>query len=200
MPSEDDKPVIDAEYSRDSEEEIDPLATEVERFVLDLGEGTEKALRRLREEAGRLVKKGRHTRLRLKLRGRELTTLPLAVIVAAEAATLWWAGPLRLLLANVVGKALLEVEVIHDADAVVEAGRQSLLEGELDQALARFREALEMAPEHAGAHLNLGVALRLGGDRDGAKQHFQTAAEKDPDGPVGREARRHLESLEKAGR
>jgi Flp pilus assembly protein TadD len=72
----------------------------------------------------------------------------------------------------------------------VQAGREALLSGDVDQALTLFREALAMDRDNAGAHLNLGVALKLKGDREGALAAFEKAREKDPQGAVGTEAER----------
>ncbi len=85
--------------------------------------------------------------------------------------------------------------MINDADQVVQAGKERLLDGELDDALARFREAVAMDPGHAGAQLNLGVALKLKGQREEAIAAFEQAASLDPDGDTGKEARRQLEAM-----
>jgi hypothetical protein len=47
-----------------------------------------------------------------------------------------------------------------------------------------------MDRDNAAAHLNVGVALKLKGDRDGALSAFEKAREKDPEGPIGTEAER----------
>jgi tetratricopeptide (TPR) repeat protein len=166
-------------------------------FSVDLEKGIEEALRKLREDAAHLVRKGQHTRVRLKFRGKELATMPLAVLVASEIATFWWAGLLRVLLVNVVGGTFLEVEVINEADAVIATGKQRLLEGELDEALEQFHKALAMDPRHALVHLNLGIALKLKGQRAEAQAAFEQASALDPAGEAGREARRQLETLER---
>lgn len=165
------------------------------KVEIDVGGGVESALAELRDRAAVLLRKGRHTSVRLSFRGTELATVPLAVLVAAEAATFWWAGLLRVLAANLLGKAVLEVELVSDADTLVARGRDCLMDGDMGGALARFREALEIDPDHAQAHLNLGVALRLRDDRDPARWHFERAAALDPEGTSGREARRQLEQL-----
>jgi len=162
---------------------------------IDLEKGIEDGLRKLAEEAQHWLKRGQHTRVRIKFRGRELVTLPLSVLIAAEAATLPFAGILRILAVNVVGKAFLDVELINDADAVITRGKELLLEGELDEALAEFQRALAMDPRHANAHLNLGIAQKLKGDRDSARDAFEKAVALDPTGDTGREGRIQLEKL-----
>ena len=167
-------------------------------FVVDFGEGFEKAVETLRERAGHYYNKGQNTKVRLKFRGKELATLPLSMLVAVEAGTfLMGAGLIQLLLANVVGKALLEVEFINEADNHVTAGKQQLLDGELDNAIGHFRQAIEIDKDHPGAHLSLGIALKLQGKPDEATVEFDKAAALDPSGESGKEARRQLEKMKK---
>jgi hypothetical protein len=151
----------------------------------------EESLRKLQEEVVHWANKGRYTKVRFKFRGKQLLPdLPLGAVVAAEGLTFYWGGILRALVANVVGGSVFQVELINDADKRVQAGREALLSGDVDQALTLFREALAMDRDNAGAHLNLGVALKLKGDREGALAAFEKAREKDPQGPVGAEAER----------
>jgi tetratricopeptide (TPR) repeat protein len=167
-------------------------------FVVDLGDGFDKAVDTIRERASHYYKKGQHTKVRLKFRGKELATIPLTMLLAVEAGTfLMGAGVVRLLLANVVGRAFLEVEFINEADNHVAAGKERLLDGELDEALTKFQEAIEIDRDHPGAHLNLGVALKLKGQRDEAGAAFEKAVALDPHGDAGKEARRQLEKLRK---
>jgi Flp pilus assembly protein TadD len=46
--------------------------------------------------------------------------------------------------------------------------------GELDGAIAAFRDAVRIDPEYALAHLNLGVVLKANGDNAGAKSSFES--------------------------
>jgi tetratricopeptide (TPR) repeat protein len=167
-------------------------------FVVDLGDGFDKAVETIRERASHYYNRGQHTKVRLKFRGKELATIPLTMLLAVEAGTfLMGAGVVRLLLANVVGRAFLEVEFINEADNRVTTGKERLLDGELDEALAKFREAIEIDRDHPGAYLNLGVALKLKGQRDEAGAAFEKAIALDPHGDAGKEARRQLEKLRK---
>lgn len=171
-------------------------------FSVDLSGGWEEAFKTVQDKARVLLKKGQHTKVRIKFRDRELATMPLSMLVAAEAASFVLAGPARILhiiAANALGRTLLDVEFVNEADAVVTAGKARLLEGELDEALERFREAIAMDPNHAPAQLNLGIALKLKGQRDDARAAFEKAAQLDPDGEAGREARRQLELLKARG-
>lgn len=151
----------------------------------------EESLKKLQGEMVHWANKGRYTKVRFKFRGKQLLPdLPLAAVVAAEGLTFYWGGILRALVANVVGKSVLSVEFINDSEKRVQAGKEALLSGDVDQALALFREALSMDRDNASAHLNVGVALKLKGDRDGALAAFEKAREIDPEGPTGAEAER----------
>jgi hypothetical protein len=151
----------------------------------------EEGLKKLQGELVHWANKGRYTKVRFKFRGKQLLPdLPFAAVMAAEGLSFYWGGILRVLIANVVGKTVFQVEFINDADKRVQAGKEALLSGDMDQALALFHEALEMDRDNASAHLNIGVALKLKGDREGALAAFEKAREKDPEGTVGAEAER----------
>ncbi|RKH24656.1 tetratricopeptide repeat protein [Corallococcus praedator] len=156
----------------------------------------EAGLKKLQGELVHWTNKGRYTKVRFKFRGKQLLPdLPLAAVVAAEGLTFYWGGILRMLVANVVGRSVFEVELVNDADKRVQAGREALLSGDVDQALTLFREALAMDRDNPSAHLNVGVALKLRGDREGALAAFDLAKKKDPEGGVGAEAERLSASL-----
>ena len=160
----------------------------------------EESLKKLQGEMVHWANKGRYTKVRFKFRGKQLLPdLPLAAVAAAEGLTFYWGGILRALAANVVGKSVLQVEFVNDADKRVQAGKEALLSGDVEQALTLFREALSMDRDNAAAHLNVGVALKLKGDREGALAAFEKAKEKDPDGPLGTEAERLAAPLRPKG-
>ncbi|HEX8697624.1 MAG TPA: tetratricopeptide repeat protein [Myxococcaceae bacterium] len=151
----------------------------------------EEGLKKLQSEALHWANKGRYTKVRFKFRGKQLLPdLPIAALVAAEGLSFYWGGILRVLIANVVGKTVFQVEFVNDADKRVQAGKEALLSGDMDQALELFREALAMDRDNAAANLNIGVALKLKGDREGALAAFEKAKAQDPDGAVGAEAER----------
>ncbi|MFE8605197.1 hypothetical protein [Archangium violaceum] len=151
----------------------------------------EESLGKLREELVHWANKGRYTKVRFKFRGKQLLPdLPIAAVVAAEGLTFYWGGILRALIFTVAGGSLLQVEFVNDADKRVQAGKEALLAGDLDDALAHFRDALAMDRDNIGAHLNVGVALKLKGDRTGALAAFERAKALDPEGPLGAEAER----------
>jgi tetratricopeptide (TPR) repeat protein len=165
------------------------------RMAVDLSGGFDSAFGKVREQARDLMAKGQHTRVRIKFRGKQLAEVPIAVVAAAEMATFWWFGPLRLVLGHVVGKAILDVEFVSNADHHVDEGRRFLADGELDKAVVEFDRALTMDRRCPGAHLGRGIALKLRGDKEGARAAFDKAEEIDPRGEAGREARRHLDNL-----
>jgi tetratricopeptide (TPR) repeat protein len=174
-----------------------PPRTQVPPVIpVDLTDGVEEALRKLREQASGWINKGRYTKVRFRFRGKQLLPdLPLGAVVAAEAATFAWTGVLRALVFNLVGKSVIDVELINEADLEVAKGREHLLGGDLEAAEAALDRALEMDREHAGAHLNRGIVLKLRGRKKDAAKAFARAVELDPEGETGRDARKQLEAL-----
>ncbi len=198
-PDQPDSPTPEGEKPPESPR-LPPFSEEsVRKFTVDVSEGLDEAFKKLKDRAGHYYKKGQHTQVRVKFRGKELATMPLAMLMAVEAATWVWAGPIRLLVANALGRTLLDVEIINEADNVVAQGKERLLDGELDEALARFRQAIEMDRDHPGAHLNLGIALKLKGDREAATAAFEKALSLDPAGETGVEARKQIEKMKARG-
>jgi tetratricopeptide (TPR) repeat protein len=169
-----------------------------EKMAVDVSEGLDGAFAKVSEQARDLMAKGQHTRVRIKFRGKQIAELPIAVVAAAEVASFWWFGPLRVVLGHVVGKAILDVEFVSNADHHVTMGRKLLGDGELEQAIAEFDKALAMDRRHAGALLGKGIALKLKGDKTAARECFEKAEDADPRSDAGREARRHLDNLEGA--
>jgi len=165
------------------------------KMAVDLGGDFDGAFEKVRLQARDLMAKGQHTRVRIKFRGRQIAELPIAVVAAAEVATFAWIGPLQVIVGHLVGKAVLDVEFVSNADHHVTEGRSHLADGELDKALAEFDKALAMDRKHAGALLGRGIALKLRLDKVGARAAFTQAEEADPRGESGREARRHLDNL-----
>ncbi len=156
----------------------------------------EESLNKLKDQVVKLAKKGRYTKVRFKFRGKQLLPdLPLAAVAAFEGLTFYWAGLLRLLVFNLAGQTVLEVELVNDSEKKIQKGKEALLSGELDAALAAFQEALDMDPDNSHAHLNIGVAHKLKGDRDAAVKALERAKTLDPKGPTGAEADRLLTGL-----
>lgn len=166
-----------------------------EKMAVDLTEGLDDAFAKVSQQAKDLMSKGQHTRVRIKFRGKQIAEAPIAVVAAAEVASFWWFGPLRVVLGHVVGKAILDVEFVSNADHHVALGRKLLGDGELEKAIAEFDKALSMDRRHAGALLGKGIALKLKGDKTAAREYFEKAEDADPRSDAGREARRHLDNL-----
>jgi len=149
-----------------------------------------------RPAASRRANTGRYTKVRFKFRGKPLLPdLPLAAVVAAEGLTFYWTGILRALLVNVAGRSVLDVELVNDSEQHVQKGKEELLTGEIDRAISEFRIAIAKQRDNASAHLNLGVALKLKGDKAGAKAALEKARGLDPEGAMGKEAERVLQGL-----
>lgn len=66
-------------------------------------------------------------------------------------------------------------------DAIVREARQLDLDGRHEDAIARFREALERAPDSFDVHYGIGRALDLAGEYEDARRHFARAIELAPD-------------------
>jgi tetratricopeptide (TPR) repeat protein len=176
--------------ARPSGEAATTLPVDVQPGAVD------EALRKVTETLRHWANAGRYTKVRFKFRGKPLLPdLPLAAVMAAEGLTFYWTGILRALLVNVAGKSVLDVELVNDSEQHVQKGKEELLSGEVDRALSEFRIALAKQHDNPRAHLNLGIALKLKGDRAGARAALEKAKGFDPDGPVGKEAERLLQAL-----
>jgi tetratricopeptide (TPR) repeat protein len=203
-PDELEKPVADAAEEGDEETDGElveetaaeaPLPKNTLPFEID-PKKVEDSLKKFRDQLLKFTKKGRYTKVRFKFRGKQLLPdLPLAAVMAVEGATFYWTGLLRLLVFNLAGRAVIDVELVHDSEKRITAGKEALLSGDLDVALAAFREALEMDPENPVVHLNLGVAYKLKGQKEIARMALQKAKSLDGHGPTGMEADRLLTGL-----
>ena len=69
----------------------------------------------------------------------------------------------------------------QDATRLIEEGHILEAEGRLDEAMQCYLDAIQMAPNPARAHLNLGNVLLLKGDLPGALDAFRTAIKHKPD-------------------
>lgn len=156
----------------------------------------EDSLNKLKEQVVTLAKKGRYTKVRFRFRGKQLLPdIPLAAVVAVEGATFYWAGILRALVFTLAGRAVIDVELVNDSEKKLAQGKEALLSGELDEALALFRDACDMDGENPAVHLNLGIALKLKGDHPNARKALERARDLDPKGPAAHEAERLLKTL-----
>lgn len=67
----------------------------------------------------------------------------------------------------------------------VSQGLQLIQQGQLPQAIAMFREAIQLDPRFWQAHYNLGLALRQSGDPQGAAQAFYNTVTLQPEFALG---------------
>lgn len=156
----------------------------------------EESLNKLKNQVVVWAKRGRYTKVRFKFRGKQLLPdLPLAAVAAVEGVTFYWAGLLRMLVFNLAGRTVLEVELVNDSEKKIQAGKEALLSGELDRSLELFKEAMEMDAENPNVHLNLGVARKLKGELLASRASLEKARSLDPKGPVGAEAERLLSAM-----
>lgn len=64
-----------------------------------------------------------------------------------------------------------------EAMGEIAAAREAVTQKKLDKAIKHFQKAIEMEPEFAEAHYNLGILLRQKGKIEEAKEHFLSAIE-----------------------
>jgi len=183
---------------------VDPEQTArqiFERFKVEIDpDQIDESVRTMTEKIRHLMDQGRYTKVRIKYKGKPLMPdIPLGVFVATEAITFWYAGLLRALVVNLGARTVIEVELIHDADERVDEGRDLFLQGEVEAAEERYREALQMAPEHTGALYSLGVLLRVTGRREEALEILRKAA-LDTEHPEGQKAQEALDRMERGPR
>lgn len=137
----------------------------------------EDALRSLRERIRTSFTAGRYTKVRISFRGKVVgPDIPLAVFLAGEGVAFWLMTPLAALLVNVGAKTVLDIEFIHEADELVQEGLALYLDGELEAAERKYREALARRPDDPSALYNLGTLLRVTGRGDDALRVLRRAA------------------------
>ncbi len=135
------------------------------------------SIRRLTEQAQALYEQARYTKVRISYGGKPIfPDLPIATVLAAEALSFAFAGPLRVVVINLGMRAFLDVEFIHDASEKIREGQTRMAEGDVESAEALYREALAMKPGDCAANYHLGVLLRVTGRREEAVAAFEAAA------------------------
>ena len=174
--------------------------TLLETFQFELDpEQLEGSLQTLREHVKQFAVDSRHTKVRIKFKGKPIAPdIPLGFFVAAEAATFWYGGLLRALVVNLGVRTLVEVEFIHTGTEKVAEGRELFADGEVMEAEACYREALRLRPKDPEAHYHLGVLLRVIGRRNESLKHLEFAA-KAEGFPLAGKAKEALQKM-KAGK
>ena len=153
----------------------------------------DEAVRAIREQVQDGLAAGRYTKVRISFRGKPIgPDIPLAVFLAGEGAAFWLTGGLATLLVNLGAKAVLDVAFIHEADELVQEGLSLYLDGEIEAAEAKYRQALDRRDDDPSALYNLGVLLRVSGRKAEAVAMLRSAAM----GPEGHpDVRRAAEAL-----
>ncbi|MEZ4236304.1 MAG: tetratricopeptide repeat protein [Myxococcota bacterium] len=164
------------------------------RFEID-PDRIEDTLRRLRDQLRETFVAGRYTKVRLSYRGKAIgPDIPLAVFLAGEGVAIWLLSPLAALLVNLGAKVVLDVDFVHEADELVQEGLALYLDGEIEAAEQKYREALDRRPDDPAALYNLGTLLRVSGRREEALVVLRKAAM----GPEGNpDVRRAAEAVER---
>jgi tetratricopeptide (TPR) repeat protein len=140
-------------------------------------EKVDETLGKIRERANAAFQQGRYTKVRLSYKGKAIAPdLPLGVLLATEGVAFWLMSPLPALLVNLGAKAFLDVEFIHEADELVREGVALYIDGEIEAAEAKYREALRRRADDPSALYNLGTLLRVTGRVDEAKDCLRRAA------------------------
>jgi tetratricopeptide (TPR) repeat protein len=147
-------------------------------------EKVEETLREIRRRISETFQAGRYTKVRLSYRGQRVgPDIPLAVFLAGEGVAFWLLSPLPALLVNLGARAVLDVEFVHEADELVHEGLQAYLDGDLERAESRYREALRRRPDDPAAAYNLGVLLKVRGQHDVSREMLRRAAMGPPGHP-----------------
>lgn len=192
-----------AEEARKSPPASEPSPGESEaasaRRKINLGVDPKKiddAIRELRAQVARWVKRGVADKVRISYKGKPLAPdIPVYYFLAAEALTFWATGFLRILIVNLGAKAFLQIELISSAEEHHADGMKSYLAGDMDAAIGCFEKGVASDDYHAPSHLMLGVCRKVKGDWTAARKHFQRASELDDKGEIGAKAREHLRGM-----
>jgi tetratricopeptide (TPR) repeat protein len=192
-----------------SEEEAERRAAqedEVEddrvRFNLEvMGDNVTDAMTTLRDKVTYWADRGRYNKIRIMRGGKPiLPDIPVAAVMAFEAATFFWMGPLRAVVTNVVGRVFFEVELINEAEEHYKRGLEHFLAGDLADAEDCLERALRIDDRYPRAHLQLGVLRKVQGRLEDATEHFEKAVVHDKGGDTGREAEVHLKKMKREAR
>jgi len=183
-------------------------APESESLVLKLSQALERlreqvdpsqpeaAVRLIADQAGALLNKLQVTKVRLKHKDKPvLPDIPLIYGLLLEAGGIWAGGLVRVLIANLGIKALVDVEVINEAEELVTRGDANYQAGEVTSAIRDYRQAVALDRTCAIAHYQLGVALRVQGDIPKAAESFRKVIQLDPASELAAKAKVQLERV-----
>lgn len=177
--------------------ESEPAERERPKFNLGVDpKKIDEAIRELRSQVARWVKRGVADKVRISYKGKPLAPdIPVYYFLAAEALTFWATGFLRILIVNLGAKAFLQIEFISSAEEHYAEGMKSYLAGDMDSAISSFGHGVTADDYHAPSHLMLGVCRKVKGDWTAARRHFERASELDDKGDIGAKAREHLRGM-----
>ena len=161
------------------------------------GEDAQEAATKLKDQVTYWLDRGRYSKVRIKRNGKQIgPDIPVAALLALEAATFFGTGILRGALMHAVGRVFFEVELINEAEEIYSEGVSLFLGGDLDAAQTTFEKAMAVDARYAPAHLQMGVLCKVRNDMETARRFFERAYELDPEGQTGEEARAHLEKMD----
>lgn len=89
--------------------------------------------------------------------------------------------PDRLKLDEMLAREQLRKASDRDPDAHYALATSLQTQGRLDEAIEHYRRTLDLKPDHAPSHCNLGVLLKMHGDLRGAASHYREALSIDPE-------------------
>ena len=148
------------------------------RFRVEMDpERLEEGLREIRDRIQNSAAQARYTRVRLSYKSKQVgPDIPLTMFLAGQGVLFLLTTPLAAVLANVGAKAFLDVELVHEADELVQEGIAAYLDGEIELAERKYREALKRRDDDPAALYNLGTLLRVQGRNEEALTMLRRAA------------------------
>jgi len=150
---------------------VDSIRVEIDPKDLD------NSVKRIQEQVKKVAQDGRYTKVRVKYSGKQLgPDIPLGIFLAAEAATLWYAGLIRALVMNLGMRSVIDIEFVHQGTEKVSEGREFYADGEMESAERCYQEALQIREDDPYAHYHLGVLLRVSGRKKEAIKHLEIAS------------------------
>lgn len=162
----------------DTPDDQEPRRRPFENFRVEVDpDRIEEALRDIRDRVQSGAHQARYTRVRLSYKGKQVgPDIPLTMFLAGQGVLFLLTTPLAAVLANVGAKAFLDVELVHEADELVQEGIAAYLDGEIELAERKYREALKRRDDDPAALYNLGTLLRVQGRNDEALTMLRRAA------------------------
>jgi tetratricopeptide (TPR) repeat protein len=80
----------------------------------------------------------------------------------------------------VVGRGTAQDELTGELVSIYDEGKKLANEGHLDEAIEKFKEVIHQKPNHANAHVNMGLSLVLMGRIEAGVLHYKKALEINP--------------------